>query len=225
MQAHKRFLSCFFPFLLFLGCVGWFGGFAMAVIPPLQRLVSPRTELPLGDLMDIAVDGRGRVYCAAGAYQRIQVYDPTRRFIRGWFVWGFSGYGAVWIGPDGLHVAVPKQNKHYLYDANGQVLQTWNDGDRACDLHAAQGRRRLTDAQGTVYEIARYSVIFPRVVKTVGSGPAETAVSTPLYLWILQAPLPAWIFFAIGIVGLNVLHGGWFQRRSEAQQPAGRAPV
>ncbi len=76
--------------LLFLGFGGFMAGAVFAT--GANGFVPSGFEMPLGDLESVAVDAEGRIYTSAGFYSRIQVYDRTGQFLRGWFVDAGGGF-------------------------------------------------------------------------------------------------------------------------------------
>jgi hypothetical protein len=183
--------------LVVTGLVGFFGAFAGTIC----RYHIPRSlQLPLGDIQSIAVDRSGRIYCFSGGYMRVQQYSAGGRFLRGW--------------PSPYKSAVIKTDRHgrvHLLDGDQETVYD-HTGRKLEQRHLAEstdwypGKRTLTwrTEPGWVYRAVTPN-LWPRVTRTSPTGAANTAVGTPVLMWLLAGPLPGWLRFVAGIVILRAL--------------------
>ena len=189
-------------FLMIFGFAGWLGAFVFAGFG-VTGLVPSHIELPLGVIDDIAVDDAGRVYCVAGPYARVQVYGAEGKFIRG--IHSSSRGGGVTyieIDPEGLlNIAIARKRWHYVFDQQGRMLSRVQD-ERYYDLLSGD-KGQVYDKAGDRYKVSP-SVFWPRVLRIDPSGNAQTVVSTPILLWFIMMPLPAWFFALIGMVLIDL---------------------
>ncbi len=187
--------------LLLLGCVGWFGGALTSLLKP--AWISSETQLPLGDLESVALDSQGRIYCGLAFYSRIQVYDEQGRFLRGWWVDGGGGMLRLHMAEgDRLEVEAARKNRVFTFDLNGSLIESNQQTETQRKVSDRLDQLPVTDARGRTYAI-RNRFFWPHVVREDQAG-RTTVVSTPWYLWPIMGPLPAWIFFAIGLVTLGL---------------------
>ena len=179
-----------------LGLIGWFGNIIAAQELPFWG--APSSELPLGDLRGIAVDSEGRIYCGLQSYERIQVYDASGSFIRGWFVKANGGSFRIRLNSDDqLEVATARNDMFYIFDHNGLIIDQKSNVDHFFDEFGEEGERIYSDNKmGTLYSI-RGGLLFPHIVKKDLLGNETTVVSTVWYKWLVMKPLPAWLFIAI----------------------------
>jgi hypothetical protein len=186
--------------LMILGFVGWF--FALPLALGLSRFLAPTFELPLGDVPSIAVDDTGLIYCAAAPYARVQVYDGDGAFVRGMYVDAGGGTFAVAVGPDGLiHAATSRTELHYVFDRQGRMVARTLDPEYYGRI--TRSKSPVYDRAGNRYEIWP-GVLWPRVLRISPSGHRQTVVTTPILLWFVMAPLPAWLFAAVGMILLDL---------------------
>jgi len=209
--------------LFMLGFIVWWSPFVLGLVCQTSK---PSTiEFPLGSLGSIAVDGEGRIYCAAGFYSRIQVYDTNGEFLRGWFVDATEGMIVVDVEEDGLlHVRTARGSRHFIYDAEGSLLQEPRDtaavNQYFMDHLDLAGLRRCSDQAGNSYVI-RLSFLYPVVVRETPTGERATVVSMPIYLWPLMGPFPAIAFAFVGLLGFAAStrrYAGKGARPGEAQR-------
>lgn len=202
MSRGMRVLYRVGGLMTILGFAGWFGAFVLGGFG-LTGLVPSHIELPLGHICDMAVDETGRIYCAAGPYARVQVYSAEGEFIRG-IPSRSRGGGVTHIEIDSeglLHIAISRKSWHYVFDQHGRVLRSFQDPRYYDRLSGDKGQ--LCDKVGNRYKVSP-SVFWPRVLRIDPSGNAQTVVSTPIPLWFIMMPLPAWLFALMGMVLLGL---------------------
>lgn len=197
---------------LLLGAVGWFLPWAGYFLPwaewPLW-LESPNTE-PHG----IVLDSKANIYCGSKFYGRIQMYHPNGRFVRGYDTEGGVGRGSDFgfriNEKDQLCITVSgisKDNRGSvhctkIYDGQGNLIHTErresNERDYTHDMIDF-----AIDSSGNRYTFK--GSLFPRIVKRSTSGQKSIIIGTPIWLWFIQAPFPAFAFGFISIFGLIFL--------------------
>lgn len=166
------------------------------------------TEFPFGDLEDVAVDSRGRIYVGEGLHgARVQRYSPEGEFERGWFV-PTSGAFALRTTPDGrVQVATIRGRELLTYTSDGDLLdsQHWSlqKEDRYSEFSSE------TDTTGP-YVIRRG--LMPRVIDT---RTGRTVVATPWPKRLVAGPFPAMLYALVGVVLL------WMSDRRQRREPAG----
>jgi hypothetical protein len=201
-----------------IGCLGFFVPFFFASLPA-------HIELPLGDALGIALDSQGNIYCGSRNYCRVQAYDPNGRFMRafnttvgvrrgGKFAFSISKDDQLLIR---LHrVALPRGGRGdrlIVYDLRGDLISA---GDFPGTM-SVRARNRTRDSLGNIYTLE--GALSPKVIKQTPSGRKSDIVTTPIWLWIFQAPLPAWAFLLIGFLPAALLRAisKWRLRRRHKQ--------
>ncbi|HEY8427909.1 MAG TPA: hypothetical protein VIL20_06020, partial [Sandaracinaceae bacterium] len=77
--------------------------------------------VPLAQPSGLAVDAEGRVY-AGTAVDRIHVYGPDGRFLRGWSLDRDAGRVRVRVaGPERIEVATERSGRLHVFDRDGQL--------------------------------------------------------------------------------------------------------
>ena len=188
-------------FFLLLGAVGWF-------TPFLGWPFRSRTESPNSEPHGIVLDNSGNIFCGSKFYGRIQKYYPDGRFAR-----GFGTEGGTERGSDfGFHIneenqlcitvsGISKDNKgsvHRLraYDQQGKLVCTEKYESNKRDYWHDMSNY-ATDSVGNLYTFKGF--LFPRIIKQTPAGTRTIIISTPIWLWFLQAPFPAFAFFFVSM--------------------------
>jgi hypothetical protein len=187
----------------FLGTVGFLAGFVTIWGVKCPRWLGD-LQLPLALPEQIGIDNEGRLYCGLAFYRKIQVYDSSGRFLRGWFV--HSDKFGVRIEDYKVHVRT-FANAHYVYDLHGNLLETSLYGDPAGSPDFQKHRVALKGGGlGPVSDHAgnRYSIqphwLLPKIIKVDASGKTSVLVSSPIYIAIFVGPLAAWITAAASML-------------------------
>lgn len=178
------------------GAIAWIGG---------RRLAS--TEFPLGDVRDVAVDSRGRIYVADTFCHRVQRYSAEGRFELGWFVPTAGVFALRTTDHDQLQVATARANKLLTYTGDGWVQSRNEWGEDRYSEYLAE--------RETTGHFAIGGGVMPRVVD-VRTG--RTIVKTPWNTRLIAAPFPAiaYSFLGVGLIGLSELQ---LRRTRAAQRP------
>jgi hypothetical protein len=180
--------------LSLIGALGFAAGFF--AMYGLLSWIPRSVELPLGWLVGIAVDSKGRIYCGTQFYSRVQEYDADGAFLAGWFIPTSGGVFRLRVNPqDELEVATARTRMFLRFSPMGELLEQRHDPN-AFGEFGSENERRWTTANGTTYEIDRV-FLFPSVSKRQNSK-RVTVVATPLYQWLFMGPFPAWLLFAVG---------------------------
>lgn len=185
--------------MLIIGVVGFFGALLVGVW--LARYIPPYVQLPLSEISGPALDREGRIYCLSESYSRLQVYDHSGDFLRGWFVDTVGHAASIRLeSDDSVHVYTATGAMHFAYDTSGRLLrrEKLNHGDTRYDDPSGPSTR-----SGYEY-VVRHPSIWPQVVKVGTDGRESVVVRPTLLLWIFAGPLPAWLFLAGAIVVLNL---------------------
>lgn len=180
------------------GLVGFFSTFFCGL--GLCRWVPGNVALPLSTVESIAVDSKGRIYCALAAHGRIQQYSANGRYLRGWWIDTSGGFFKLKVDSDRLVVQTARTGLRYVFDGNGKLLSQKRLNASLDDFRDGPH----VDSAGNRYSVANPD-LFPRITKKSRSDHSQVLVSIPIYLWPLSGPLPGWLSVAIGIMLLTNL--------------------
>jgi hypothetical protein len=200
----RTVLKTFGALVSIIGCLGFFVPFFFVSFPA-------HIELPLGDALGIALDSQGNIYCGSRNYCRVQAYDPNGRFIRafnttvgvrrgGKFAFSISKDDQLLIRL--RRVALPqggRGDRLIVYDLQGDLISA---GDFPGTM-SVRARNKTRDSFGNIYTLE--GALFLKVIKQTPTGRKSPIVTTPIWLWIFQAPLPAWAFLFMGFLPAALL--------------------
>ncbi len=208
----KRVSKTLIVILFMAGVVGWF---VPALFSHFNMLYPPKIELPLGDPKGVAIDNFGNIYCGSRYYERIQAYDPEGKFIRG-FSTGFRrGRGSLFSffinDSNELHIRVfdalltdmGMVDRLIIYDLEGNLINAEEFPSKDVP-YFYKTKNRVRDSSGNLYILKGF--LFPRVIKQATNDKESIIISTPIWLWPFQGPLPNFAFFFLGLFGLIFLH-------------------
>jgi hypothetical protein len=194
MLKKNKILKYVGRILMAIGFIGWFGSSAIDFCIP------DYWELPLGYVRGLAVDNNGRIFCGLQSYSAIQVYDKNGNFIKRWKT-NSTNFKLTLDEKDQLHVATARQGFHYVFDAQGNLLQKQENALQYFqEISTDEQQYKWRDRRGDIYKIEPYSLIFPQITKTTIAGQTSTIISTPIYKWLVMEPFPAWFFIVFGII-------------------------
>jgi len=200
-------VKCFVIFFLLLGAIGWFLPFMGWFLPWTGWPLS--IEAPNSEPHGIILDSMGNIYCGSKFYGRIQKYFPDGKFARGYDTEGGTGWGSDFgfkiNKKDQLSITVSgisKDNKGSvhrtkIYDDKGKLIHT-EKSETTERAYAHDMIDFAIDSSGNRYTFKGF--LFPRIVKRSTSGQKSNIIATPVWLWFLQSPFPAFAFFFVSIV-------------------------
>lgn len=173
--------------------------------------------VPLAAPSSLAVDADGRVF-AGTASDRIHVYGPDGRFLRGWHLDRNAGPVRVRVAAPGrIEVATGRSGRLHVFDRDGQLLETRSDPGAFARFGPTQDRV----AEGA--DGARYELRDGALLRT--SPPPERVLAPPVrppLAWFGRAPLPA-LTGVLVASSLAVLAGALLSaRRRPGSPPAPR---
>ena len=182
--------------LFLIGGIGWF-----APLAPLSW-GSSDYEMPLGDLIGIAVDSSGDIYCCSQYYSRVQKYNSEGHFL---FALQINNGGAVRIRVnqnDQLEVVTTRNDRFYLFTPDGKMVKNKIDIQLFSEI-GTQGETECRGPNGSLYKITS-SLLFPSVVKILPLGEESTIISVPIQKWFFMGPFPAFLFWVLGLIFLGL---------------------
>jgi hypothetical protein len=173
--------------------------------------------VPLAKPSSIAVDADGRVYAGTGA-DRIHVYGPDGRFVRGWHLDHGAGPVRVRVAARGrIEVATDRSGRLHIFDRDGQLLETHPEPGAFARFGPTQDR--VAEGPGG----ARYEIEDGALVRT--APPPRTVLAPPVrapLAWFPRATLPALTLLltasTVALLGGVVLSA----RRRRTSPPAAR---
>ena len=173
---------------------GFARGFGIEILQEPLELFPPEMELPLGRLDTIAVDKEGNIYCHSRFSDRIQIYAPDGRFIR-----GFNVQLSTFRIDGNENIRGYAGGEVLTYNLEGELLKK-EPYDR--EVHGEEFydtfERDVTDASGNLYRIMPFPTISSRVEKITPEGKRTVVMSQPLYLRLVQAPFPVFVYIFLG---------------------------
>jgi len=137
--------------------------------------ITEKTEIPLTMVNNHTMDNEGRLYCSLNFYCRIQQYDSSGNFLRGWFI--NSGGGRIVMKTDDknqLLIANVKFHNLLTFDSQGKMIK----------------EEKL---EGTDYEK------WPDKDKKSEELLKIIQRKIPLYIWFLFGP-QSWLIAAAGMI-------------------------
>jgi len=210
---------------LAIGFIGFLAGAITGLGFDFRNLDS--FELPLGDLKGIAVDSEGNIYCGLQFYSRVQVYDNEGKFIYGKFINSAGGAFRIRINEDDqLEVATARNDKLYLFEKNGTLVNELSDVGHYFHDFGKTGEARYHDKRQNTTYFRRASLLGSYIAKRDSSGEEKVLVRTPFHKWLFMGPLPAWLFIVVGVVmsifvrkdPLKHIPGGYLLRRKQEKK-------
>jgi hypothetical protein len=202
-RSIQRVLQKICIVMCVLGFLGFTNGFIVSWGKAFW--VTSGTTLPLGYPGSIAVDSNDNIYVAADFYYRIQKYSPEGTFLRSWATRDnnprirINEYDQLELANDNRFRSHDDPDTLAVYDTEGNLVSKevvencYAEFGEECD-------RSCRDKNGNLYSV-RNKFWWPHITKTTQSGIETTVVQSPWYLWLFNGPFPAWLFFAVGLVG------------------------
>jgi hypothetical protein len=191
-----------------IGLVGFLSGFMFRSLQVLDLF-----ELSMGDLQGIAVDSEGRIYCGLQYFSRVQVYDSEGEFLYNVYTDSSRGAFRIRINEnDQLEVATARNDKLYLYDKNGYLINEQSDVGHYFSDFGMTGETRFYDEKEDTTYFRKGHPIYAHVVKRDSTGQENVIIRTPFHKWLFQGPFPAWLFLMIAAL-INWISKGIKLRR------------
>lgn len=163
------------------------------------NLIKSSTELPLAHLQGIVADQQGNVYLGIQFYQRIQLYDSTGTFQKGWFVNADGGIFRMKTNDlNQLEVATARTNLHYIFDQDGNIL-TLNENREAYSDFGDTNEYMYESQDGTNYTIS-LPTLWPHIIKTTSQNPGKTIISVQPKNWFFIGVFPALLLGLLAIL-------------------------
>jgi hypothetical protein len=109
-------------FLVLVGAVGFFGSAlaATGVVKPPASF-----EWPVGHAHHVVTTPDGKYVVGLEPSGRIQIYDPERRFLRGWQVNAEGGDFTIVVSDSGLLSVYTQRGHHlYVYTGTGELISS-----------------------------------------------------------------------------------------------------
>ena len=181
-QKRLPWLEAIAGLVLMIGA----GGISATMLVATGTIPLPNSfEWPAGDVRGVVETSEGKYLVPLVPVGRLQIYDSSWRFLRGWQVDNNGGSFTVDYSPD-----------NEIFVSTSRVQHRYGSVDEA--------RRYVFTENGKLI-----SELIPN-----SSGVAESgeymSVPTCRLLWIFSSPFLCWGFIAIGTVGLwaaDKLHG------------------
>ena len=150
--------------------------------------VSSTIVFPLGQPHYIALDDKGNIYCFTSTYSRLQVYNRTGRFVRGWFV-PDPHFLLIDSSDDTLNI-ITSEDKRLVYNAKGELINILEEEKGYYRKNWIKHvKSEVSDAQGNTYTLGS-THFYTTIVRISPEGEKSTIVSDPWQLWLLRMPDP-----------------------------------
>lgn len=180
------------------------------------NFIQSNTELPLAHLRGIVADQQDNVYLGIQFYERIQLYDSTGTFQKGWFINANGGRFRLRINDlNQLEVATARTNLHYIFDQNGNLLAL-NENKEAYGNFGDTNEYVYESEDGTNFTIS-LPTLWPHIIKTTSHNPDNTIISVQPKNWFFIGIFPALL---LGL--LAILFSSLADKKSRHQQKGSR---
>jgi hypothetical protein len=156
-------------------------------------------EVPLGVLSGFTVDDEGRIYCAVESYGRLQQYDSEGRFLKGTYIPASAGAFRVVWNDESHRVVVATARNQMVYELNGDLDVVSRTKNLELFFELDRNWSASVIRSDAVYRLSDFFLLYPRIIKTNPGGAARTIVTTPLYLWVVMSPAPAFLYIVVGV--------------------------
>ena len=181
-------------------------------------------QFPIHYVGSLWVDAQGRIYSCDITYERLQIYDKQGAFIRGWFTQGKHIVG-VNLDEGTVHL-VASDDRNWKYDLFGRPVDKWKEKGSYLETRSRQPKQgdlilvAYIDSYGNVW---RYRPRFggSHIVKSMPDGTEISVVKSPLYLWAIAFPFPAFTYMAVPAV-IWAIGEARKKRRAKAHQRGSR---
>ncbi len=112
----KQIIKLIAILMCLIGLIGFLMGLTCECLSAVGiTLTSSHIRLPHSNLSGFDVDREGNIYCYAGTYHRLQIFDNTGLFLRGWFVKA-ARVGEIHVDESGHIHFVDTSDKQLVFD-------------------------------------------------------------------------------------------------------------
>ncbi|MHC4264665.1 MAG: NHL repeat-containing protein [Planctomycetota bacterium] len=180
-----------------IGLIGFLIGLTCECLSAVGiTLISSHIRLPLSNLSGFDVDHNGYTYCYSGTYHRLQIFDSTGDFQRGWFVKA-ARVGEIHIDKSGNINFVDTSDKQFVFDINGNILEE-SEEDGAYRWSYELARKKVPqDGNGNVYK-PHITMLNTRILKVDPVGAESSIITDPFYLLPFRIYYPTFLFIGVG---------------------------
>ncbi|MHC4694020.1 MAG: hypothetical protein ACYS67_14865 [Planctomycetota bacterium] len=183
-------------------------GLIAAVIPFLLalsgvRLVSSTLKLPLGTSpCNITADTNGNIYYLSTFYCRLQVFDKSGHFLRGWFI--PVGNAELFTDPNGFLHVIGNGDRHLIFDIKGNLINEKLEPGLFKKVVRQNENKVVQDAEGNMYYI-QSQLPYTKIVRVTSSYEKKVVITDLNFLWPLRMPFPLFfcLFFTALIYGIK----------------------
>jgi hypothetical protein len=132
---------------------------------------------------------------AVSFYRRVHQYGDDGAFQRGWLIDTGGGSFRLRTNETGqLEVFVSRGDRLLTFNADGVLLTSKIIGS---DLSSDFNDNHDVSPGGWKVSVEN-TLFWPSLIRTDPAGNRKIITRTPLYLWLIMGPLPAWIFLLAG---------------------------
>ncbi len=198
MNANSKGVHLLETISLILFIVAGLNWFAPSLIRN-TKFIQSSTELPLAHLQGIVADQQGNVYIGIQFYERIQLYDTTGNFQKGWFVNTAGGSFRLKMNElNQLEVATARTNLHYIFDQDGNIVALNENSDAYGDF-GDTNEYVYKSEDGTNYTIS-LPTVWPQIVKSTSQNPGSAIISVQSKNWVFIGIFPALLLGLLAIL-------------------------
>ena len=159
-------------------------------------LTSSHIRFPLSNLNGFDVDRNGYIYCYSGFHHRLQIFDGTGHFQRGWFVKA-ARVGEIHVDESGRIHFVDTSDKQFIFDINGNILEESKESGIYRRYYELARKKVTQDGNGNTYK-PRITMLNTRILKVDPVGVKSSIITDPFYLWPFRIFFPAFLFIGVG---------------------------
>lgn len=196
---ERRFFAVAEDLLLLPFAVGvsffWVGIVCFILSKGGIRLVSSHLEFPLSSPRGITLGQNGNIYCYSCFNSRLQVYDQSGCFLRGWFVNIAPGPFHLDMTDEGWLRVSRKGGTNTYFSEHGELLREERLAVAPVQFdNRHQNEARHVDGSSLVLE---RPLIAPAIIRIWPDGHRQVVVRQSLGLQLVTMPLPGLLILAL----------------------------
>jgi hypothetical protein len=154
-------------------------------------------EFPLSGITSVALDKDGDVFVGLASSQRIQVYDPSGRFMRGWFVDANGGSFQVYLDEEAdVYIYSIRRNEYIKYLTSGIRMGRASQSD----LPSTKGAWTQNSLPSVSDNFFGTEIVVPAPT----NRNTQVRIGNDFLHSVLRSPFPAWLYIVIGIAVFNL---------------------